>query len=80
MVSIVKIETITTQKIEKVVFVNAKTKQNRKWKHLNPTTFPRIEEAAGRFGLQYPEEPTFFKLANKAWENAPSLSGSMGCL
>ena len=41
MVSIVKIETITTQKIEKVVFVNAKTKQNRKWKHLNPTTFFR---------------------------------------
>ena len=30
-----------TKKIEKVVFVNATTKQNSKWKHLNPTTFFR---------------------------------------
>ena len=44
MVSIVKIEAITTpKKIEKVVFVNTTTKQNRKWKHLNPTTFFQME-------------------------------------
>ena len=48
-------------------------KMRTKLLHYDSLPVPELQKQLEELDYNYPEEPTFFKLANKAWENAPSL-------